>query len=79
MINKRRKKTMKKAIVVKVIEADEGSETKWTDYTLSMDEMTDSLIKQIGEDAGVDLGLHDIDDMKPEDINRVFFKPFHKK
>jgi len=70
---------MKKAIVVKVIEADEGSETKQTDYTLSMDEMTDSLMQQIGEDAGVDLGLNDIDNMNREDINMVFFKPFHKK
>lgn len=51
---------MKKAIVVKVIEADEGTETKRTDYTLSMDEMTDSLIEQISDDAGVDLGLHDM-------------------
>lgn len=70
---------MKKAIVVKVIEADEGSETKWTDYTLSMDEMSDSLIRQIEGDAGVDLEINDINDMKEEDINRVFFKPFHKK
>ena len=70
---------MKKAIIVKVIEADKGTGTKWTDYTLSMDEMSNSLIEQMGEDAGVDLGLKDIDDMKMEDINMVFFKPFHKK
>lgn len=70
---------MKKAIIVKVIEADEGTETRQIDYTISMDEMSDSLIRQIEEDAGVDLEINDINDMKEEDINRVFFKPFHKK
>ena len=70
---------MKKAIVVKVIEADENTETKWTDYTLSMDGMSDSLIEQIGEDAGVDLGLNDINDMKEDDIDLVMYHPYKKK
>ncbi len=67
---------MKKAIVIKIIEIEEGNSTKCVDYTAFSDPMTEDELKQIWEDTNSDISQHTIDELQSDDVKAIYENMF---